>query len=165
MKIREMTLEQRREYYRNKTKEWRLRNPEKNKELRKKYKQSEKGKIANKKYESKRIKKIINDPKKLEASLLYHRNYYRNNPTKYNRSPEYIKNYMKEYIKDIEKHRKFLIRQKDRLKYRKQLLEQKGFCQICGSINNLEIHHKDYDEKSNIILLCRKCHRFLHRKQ
>jgi hypothetical protein len=63
-KIKNMTLEQRKEYYRNKLKEWRIRNPEKNKEQRKKYKQSEKGKKAIQKYK-------IN---------------YKNNPLSYNKT-------------------------------------------------------------------------------
>lgn len=148
MKIREMSKEQRNEYYKNKVKEWRLNNPKKNKELRRKYKQSEKGKIANARYSKK-----------------YFREQYIKNPGSHKQSKEYIKNYMAKYILDLENHRKFLIRQKDRHVVRKQLLRQKGYCELCGSEDNLEIHHKIYDESRNIILLCRKCHRTLHRKR
>jgi len=41
-----------------------------------------------------------------------------------------------------------------------------GKCEICGSTENLELHHKDRNPKnndpSNIQLLCRKCHRRIH---
>lgn len=37
-------------------------------------------------------------------------------------------------------------------------------CQECGSINNLELHHRDYFKEGNVTILCRKCHRCLHRK-
>ena len=160
-----MNPEQLREYYRKKTKEWRIKNPARNKILRKKYKESEKGKIANQRY----FKKYIGDNSSLGDYKNYMRAYqrkrYLNHPEKYKQSKEYIKNYMAKYILDLENHRKFLIRQKDRHVVRKQLLRQKGYCELCGSEDNLEIHHKIYDESRNIILLCRKCHRTLHRKR
>ena len=38
-------------------------------------------------------------------------------------------------------------------------------CEKCKSKENLEYHHVTYDKKKNIIIvLCRKCHKFLHRK-
>jgi len=38
-------------------------------------------------------------------------------------------------------------------------------CQICGSKNRLEIHHKKYTKKiSDCLLLCQPCHKKLHRK-
>lgn len=40
-------------------------------------------------------------------------------------------------------------------------------CKKCGSKNNLEVHHIDYNKRNNdlknLLLLCRKCHRKLHR--
>jgi len=147
MKIREMSKEQRNEYYKNKVKEWRLNNPKKNKELRRKYKQSEKGKIANARYSKK-----------------YFREQYIKNPGSHKQSKEYIKNYLKEYNKNQENHRKYLIRQKDNHGLRNKLLNQFGSCQLCGSKINLEIHHKTYDESKDVILLCRICHKRLHRK-
>lgn len=162
MKIREMTIEQKRKYQRDKLKEWRLKNPEKNKQQRKKYKLSDKGKIANAKY----WKKYTPTDDAIEGRREWSRRYYYLHPNKYKtkQSKEYIRDYMKNYIKNSENHRKFLIRQKDRFALRKKLLETQGFCQLCGSKENLEIHHKSYDETKNIMLLCRKCHRQLHRK-
>jgi hypothetical protein len=146
MKIREMSPEEKRAYYRLKLKQWRLKNPEKNKEQRIKYKKSEKGRIANRKYE-----------------LVYHRKKM-NNPTSHKQYKEYMNNYVKIYMKDEENHRKKLIRMRDNHNLRKELLSQQGFCQLCGSQLNLEIHHKNYDESKDVIILCRLCHKKLHRK-
>lgn len=51
-----------------------------------------------------------------------------------------------------------------RMSVRKKLLNLlENRCEICGSIENLEIHHKDrhprHNELSNLQLLCRVCHR------
>jgi 5-methylcytosine-specific restriction endonuclease McrA len=41
-------------------------------------------------------------------------------------------------------------------------------CQYCGSLENLQIHHKQFrsrsgtDSEDNLITLCAKCHRSLH---
>jgi len=37
-------------------------------------------------------------------------------------------------------------------------------CEVCGSIEKLEIHHNDYDNPYNILTLCQKCHREIHKK-
>jgi len=53
---------------------------------------------------------------------------------------------------------------------RKQILRRDGWqCQICGSRQNLQIHHKQLrsqqgsDDDSNLITLCAGCHEGLHR--
>ena len=56
--------------------------------------------------------------------------------------------------------------------WRKRILERDKVCQICGSSENLEVHHiKPFSEYSELrtddnngIVLCRKCHRNLHRR-
>lgn len=39
-------------------------------------------------------------------------------------------------------------------------------CETCGSIKNLEVHHKDEDrannDEENLILLCKSCHKKIH---
>jgi 5-methylcytosine-specific restriction endonuclease McrA len=41
-------------------------------------------------------------------------------------------------------------------------------CQVCGSANNLQVHHQQFrsqqgpDEDSNLITLCASCHRTFH---
>ena len=53
---------------------------------------------------------------------------------------------------------------------RHQVLCRDGWrCQSCGSISNLEVHHKEFrshsgdDSEQNLITLCTKCHSLLHR--
>jgi 5-methylcytosine-specific restriction endonuclease McrA len=42
-------------------------------------------------------------------------------------------------------------------------------CQSCGSMSNLEVHHKDFrshsgdDSSQNLITLCTACHASIHR--
>ena len=42
----------------------------------------------------------------------------------------------------------------------------KGYCEDCGSTNNLDVHHIDHDRtnysKDNLRTLCRSCHKKLH---
>jgi hypothetical protein len=48
-----------------------------------------------------------------------------------------------------------------------KLILKKDSCEICGSIKNLDIHHKDHNWKNNnldnLICLCRSCHMKEHR--
>jgi 5-methylcytosine-specific restriction endonuclease McrA len=55
---------------------------------------------------------------------------------------------------------------------RKQVLRRDGWqCQVCGSRQNLQIHHKQLrsqqgdDDDSNLITLCAGCHEGLHRSR
>ena len=143
-------------------------NPEKNKEARKKYKKSDKGKIANKKWDNSEKgkaahKKWLN--KNPEYLLEYHRKRYAKNPEKYKQGKEYIKNYIKEYYKNPENKEKIKIRREAYRKHREKLLKKYPECQSCGSNDFLEIHHEEYDNSdlTKLKVLCRKCHRFLHR--
>jgi len=152
-----MDKEEKKKYQREKIKEWRLKNPEKNKILRKKYKEFDKGKIANKRYLKKpEVKKRINESQRKK---------YSENPKTYKQDKEYIKNYIREYYKDPKNKNKIRIRNESYLKHRKKLLEIYPNCQSCGSNIFLEIHHEEYNNSdlTKLKVLCRKCHRFLHR--
>ncbi len=53
---------------------------------------------------------------------------------------------------------------------RKQVLQRDGWkCQICGSGQNLHVHHKQLrsqqgdDDDANLIALCASCHEAMHR--
>jgi len=41
-------------------------------------------------------------------------------------------------------------------------------CQLCGTMSNLEVHHRQFrsqggdDSEKNLIALCSECHRTLH---
>jgi 5-methylcytosine-specific restriction endonuclease McrA len=52
---------------------------------------------------------------------------------------------------------------------RKQVLRRDGWkCQVCGSTQNLQVHHKQLrsqmgsDDDSNVITLCVDCHEGVH---
>jgi len=60
--------------------------------------------------------------------------------------------------------------EKDYEKLRKQVLCRDGWrCQVCGSRQNLQVHHKQLrsqqgsDDDLNLITLCSACHEGLHR--
>jgi 5-methylcytosine-specific restriction endonuclease McrA len=53
---------------------------------------------------------------------------------------------------------------------RNQVLRRDGWrCQSCGTMSNLEVHHKQFrshsggDSGLNLITLCNKCHARVHR--
>jgi 5-methylcytosine-specific restriction endonuclease McrA len=52
---------------------------------------------------------------------------------------------------------------------RQQVLRRDGWrCQLCGTMSNLEVHHKQFrshsghDSEQNLITLCSDCHLILH---
>jgi 5-methylcytosine-specific restriction endonuclease McrA len=52
---------------------------------------------------------------------------------------------------------------------RQQVLRRDGWrCQACGTMSNLEVHHKEFrshsgeDSELNLITLCKQCHDELH---
>jgi 5-methylcytosine-specific restriction endonuclease McrA len=55
-------------------------------------------------------------------------------------------------------------------KLRQQVLRRDGWrCQSCGTMSNLEVHHKQFrsysgdDSKENLVTVCDACHSALHR--
>ena len=53
----------------------------------------------------------------------------------------------------------------------KEILRRDGYrCQSCGSMQNLQVHHKEFrshsgnDAESNLITLCASCHRRIHER-
>ena len=55
-------------------------------------------------------------------------------------------------------------------KLRQQVLRRDGWrCQSCGTMSNLEVHHKEFrsrlgdDSEGNLITLCTACHAQMHR--
>ncbi|MGA9981611.1 MAG: HNH endonuclease [Candidatus Sulfotelmatobacter sp.] len=53
---------------------------------------------------------------------------------------------------------------------RQQVLRRDGWrCQACGTMANLEVHHKEFrshsgeDSEANLITLCSTCHAGIHR--
>ncbi len=61
------------------------------------------------------------------------------------------------------------LEQQDYQKLREHVLRRDGWrCQLCGSMTNLEVHHKEFrshsgtDHENNLITLCLGCHRPIH---
>jgi 5-methylcytosine-specific restriction endonuclease McrA len=55
-------------------------------------------------------------------------------------------------------------------KLHEQVLERDGWrCQVCGSMQNLQVHHLKFrsqsgdDVEQNLITLCAECHEQMHR--
>jgi 5-methylcytosine-specific restriction endonuclease McrA len=53
---------------------------------------------------------------------------------------------------------------------RRRILRRDGWrCQLCGTMSNLEVHHKEFrshsgeDSEENLITLCATCHAGIHR--
>ena len=40
---------------------------------------------------------------------------------------------------------------------------KRGVCYFCGSTNNIDGHHENYEKPFDVIWLCRNCHAKLHR--
>ncbi len=56
-------------------------------------------------------------------------------------------------------------------KLQRQVLERDGWrCQVCGSMQNLQVHHLKFrsqsgsDVEQNLITLCAECHELMHRE-
>ena len=54
---------------------------------------------------------------------------------------------------------------------RQQILRRDGWrCQSCGTLSNLEVHHREFrshsgaDSEENLITLCAACHATAHRR-
>jgi ATP-dependent DNA helicase RecQ len=54
---------------------------------------------------------------------------------------------------------------------RQQILRRDGWrCQSCGTMSNLEVHHREFrshsgpDAEENLITLCTACHAGVHRR-
>src|SRR5438445_1920247 len=61
------------------------------------------------------------------------------------------------------------LEQQDYLRLREQVLRRDGWrCQSCGSMTNLEVHHREFrshrgaDDECNLITLCCDCHSSTH---
>ena len=141
--LRPKVKQQRKEQRKNKIKEY--------EEYRKRYREKYPKKIKeqNKKNNEKWRKKNPN----------YQKDYNKNN-FKYT---IYQNKYHKKYDKEIGRE-KYLIRQLAYYSLRKKLISLRKVCEFCGSNKNLEMHHNEYiNDLQFLILLCRKCHKALHK--
>ena len=120
-------------------KEWKKNNPKKVKEYTKRYK--EKLREYHKEYYEKHQEEIKEQSKE----------YRRENKEE---QREYFKKWNKENPEKIKAQR---LAQKIKI-------PKNQLCEICGSKENLDKHHEDYSKPLEVMFLCRKCHKRLHRK-
>ncbi|PYV66223.1 MAG: hypothetical protein DMG97_30045 [Acidobacteria bacterium] len=69
----------------------------------------------------------------------------------------------------LPKHAPIRLEQQEYQDLREQVLRRDGWrCQLCGSMTNLEVHHKQFrshggaDDEGNLITLCLGCHGPIH---
>jgi len=87
----------------------------------------------------------------------------------YHADPERFKNYHRKYrAKHFEKSRRLFVdwKKANPERYRAwavavRLVPLKSNCEICGSIDNLQRHHRDYGKPLDCLTLCRGCHNAL----
>jgi hypothetical protein len=80
---------------------------------------------------------------------------------------ENYKEYQRKYHNIYDKNKgreKYLIRQKAYALFRRNIINMRKVCENCNSDFNLELHHKEYINKpESVIILCRKCHKTFHK--
>ncbi len=75
---------------------------------------------------------------------------------------EYTRNHSKIIAKKYRHIKQAGQKVKDAIKYGK-LIRPKNCC-LCGSENKIEGHHADYDKPLEVIWVCQKCHRMIHKR-
>jgi len=78
------------------------------------------------------------------------------------RNPSYLKQKNEERRMNKKEREKDYIRNIDRIHAIKK--GEYDICSECGSNKDIELHHLNYDATGNYIVLCRTCHRKIHRK-
>ena len=99
-------------------------------------------------------------------------NYYKNREKRLAYQREYDKKHKGRKRKQDQKRRATtnknklrVIQNYSRKHYFAKLFKKYGGCQLCKSIDKLEIHHIKYTKKINdCLLLCQNCHKKIHRK-
>ena len=80
------------------------------------------------------------------------------------RQSQHRKDWEKNWRATIGKEKK-AIRDYSYQKYWKELIEEKQCCEICGSKENLEMHHVKYEKSKDMQLVCKTCHLNIHWKK
>lgn len=105
--------------------------------------------------------------------LVGHKKYYKNHrEERLKISSEYAKNnkdkinfYKRnKYNSKYKLNAFFMKKLRERLYARRvlkpKLIKKYGGCQVCASMEKLQIHHKDYEQRTkNVLLLCKECHK------
>jgi hypothetical protein len=105
-----------------------------------------------------KLKDRIKYYKNHEKRILYQREYDKTHK-------EIKRRYDKLRREKLNKNKIRCLQSRSRIRNFPILLKQFSGCQLCNSINNLEIHHIRYTDKLNdCMLLCQLCHKKIHRK-
>lgn len=90
--------------------------------------------------------------------------------TEKNNHREYQREWRKE---NPNKHRSYVNKYREKNKEKRSAWDKaergvnsiviKGLCQICNKNKAVERHHPNYDKKEKVILVCKQCHKNLHK--
>ena len=139
--------------------EYRKKNPQKIKEIRRCYyiRHQDEIKAKSQKYREENREKVR------ERNRDYNRK-RRDKKTKNLRSKKYYENNKEAILK----------RQKEYNKNNREKINAKALaenhvpltnnCVVCGSVENLERHHPDYSKPKFVITMCKSCHNLIHSK-
>jgi len=151
-------------------KNWRINHKEKCKEYKRKYLSNHKQKqyynLESRREYQKEYQKTYAKPyreKNREKLLNYQKEWKKNNQEKikeYNEKYDWSNASRKYFKNHPEENYKF----KARDKARKKIKINNQICENCKLEKAKHRHHIDYNEPLNVVLLCRKCHREIHKK-
>ena len=149
-------------------------------------KRREQKRIANKNYyhrhknneefaKRKRLQNRQSYIKNKEKRRLHHNEYNESVKKRMDEDLEFKKNMQKKWreyrkirkLKNLENFRELgAIRQYAHEMFEEDIFKRDNFkCRLCGIEKDLEMHHKKYTRnKEDIILVCNKCHKKIHRK-
>jgi len=112
---------------------------------------------------------MSSEEEKNRASIKYYKNreYYLAYQREYDKTHKEIKSIYDKKRRTLKNYNKIkMIQHYSKRNHFNKLLKIYGGCLICGSKENLEIHHKNYTKKfEDCLLLCQPCHKKIHRKK
>lgn len=94
-------------------------------------------------------------PEHKEKAVKWKRNWRENNYEKW-------REYQREYFQDPERKRKHSARQAVNNAIRDGRMEKEP-CSVCGTWEDVQAHHEDYDLPFDVVWLCRQHHAETHR--
>ncbi len=128
-------------------------------------KATEKDKIKMKEYYQKNKEKL--DAKNREYYYNHRGEQLKRGHERYIKNKDKIADYTYNWTRERIKNGKIWKENKKRLSSRgktKYFIELKPCCEICGSTNNLQRHHWDYNKPLLVNTLCKECHSIQHIK-
>lgn len=133
-------------------KKYYLENKERIKEYNKRWKEQHREEYL--KYHKERHKKLQQTEGYRDKRKKQYKNWaLRNKKHLSKKARDYRKN--NPFIKERDKLRHFAL-----MKLKENIIKERKKCEKCGTTENLEIHHRNYqsNELNNLVLLCHNCH-------